>query len=273
MKVTTWLRTAVKYLLPVLMLCMFAATFSGCGVFKKKPAGGSAAPSVADTTLHKLSVSAYEIANALDSGEKEFEALYTSGLPGVSDDDYAKTVAGIFLKAQQANREYIGRLQTLSAIDTSNKAQVIAWSTEFIGSVQRLTDEGVLGIKNADARSKIQSLLSPIPDAINLIAEVLGIVLEKPTSTGPCTGACAFKFTEVKLGPEDRSRTYRPGDSDSREFARMDRQAQEGGWSYRRGSPCRGSEDQRPGRNPDEGFHRADERRAVRSFRELGFST
>jgi hypothetical protein len=205
----------------MLFICVSVLFCAGCG---KRPVTPRTppAPAAQATTLHTLAESAYQIANALDSGEKEFEALYTSGLPGVSDDDYAKTVGGIFLKAQQANQEYTARLKSLSQIDPSNKQQVIAWTTEWFGSINRLTGEGVLGIKNADARAKLQALLAPIPGAIKTIAGVLGIVLDLTNSVQSGPAMCPAQiFTEVNFGPRDSTKTNRSWNRDGGEHSRI----------------------------------------------------
>lgn len=237
--------------IPILLFCLVMLVLAGC---VKKPAAPDIPPAPA-TTLHVLSESAYQIANATDSGEKEFEALYSSGLPGVSDDDYAKTVGGIFLKAQQANREYIGRLKTLSVVDLSNKAQVVAWTTELFGSVNKLVDEGVAGIKNPDAKAKLQAILAPIPIAIRTIAGALGIALT--SSAGPCPGACAAgNFTEVNLGPKESSRPDRFWTRNDGEHYRVPAAIKRSTWPYRSAITRFGHRDQRAGNHADAGFPR-----------------
>src|SRR6476659_1720788 len=77
------------------LCCALMLGIAGCGAKKPVTPGAPAA-----TTLDKLSASAFEIANALDAGEKEYEALYTANIPGVSDDGYARTVTQMFLSAQ-----------------------------------------------------------------------------------------------------------------------------------------------------------------------------
>jgi hypothetical protein len=152
------------------LCCALIVGIAGCGAKKAVTPGAPAA-----TTLDKLSSSAYEIANALDSGEKEFEALYTSNIPGVSDDGYAKIVAQTFLSAQSCAGSYIAELKSLVAVDDSNKAQVVGWSSALVACVNNLVGSGVAGIKNPDARQKIQALLAPIPAAIKLIVDTMGI--------------------------------------------------------------------------------------------------
>jgi hypothetical protein len=252
-------------ILRVMMLftCVSVLFCAGCG---KKPVTQSTppAPSAQTTTLHMLAESAYQIANVLDSGEKELEALYASGLPDVSDDDYAKVAVGIFLKAQQANQEYTARLKSLSQIDPSNKQQVIAWTTEWFGSINRLTGEGVLGIKNADARAKLQTILAPIPGAIKTIAGVLGIVLDLTSSVQPCAMSCPAQiFTEVNFGPRESGRTTRFWNRDSGEHGRVS-EAVEGSKQPFRSTAARFSgSDQRPGRRQDAKLPRASQRRRV----------
>jgi hypothetical protein len=140
------------------LCCALMLAFAGCA---KKPVTPGA-PAAPQSPLHQVIAASYQISNALDSGEKEFEALYSSGLPGVSDDDYAKSVTAIFLKAIQANKEYTGRLKTLREIDPV--------------SVTTLLNEGVLGIKNPDARAKLQSVLADVPQALVAISQVLNLI-------------------------------------------------------------------------------------------------
>lgn len=232
-------------LLAICLMCLLLVAPVGCR--KNTAANVPAAPV---TTLDKLSAAAYQIANALDSGEKEFEALYGSNIPGVSDDGYAKTVAGIFLKAIEINQEYTARLRSLTTIDASNRGQVIAWSTELIGSLDRLMNEGVLGIKNPDARARISQILDPIPGAVNTIAAALGMDTSQPRAA---VRATQF-FTEVNFD----TGTNRPDGSarhtDRRATDRILVAHESGAWPYRSTIARRGRPDQRPGQGPDGNF-------------------
>jgi hypothetical protein len=251
------MQRVTKALGVLILCCVVMLAFAGCGAKKPVTPGAPAA-----TTLDKLSSSAYEIANALDSGEKEFEALYTSNIPGVSDDGYAKTVAQTFLSAQSCAGSYIAELKSLVAVDDSNKAQVIGWSSALVACVNNLVGSGVAGIKNPAARQKIQALLAPIPAAIKLIVDTMGL----PVSTlrRPCDGACAaFYFTEVKDGPANRSRTYSPGNSVGGEPARISHTPQASKRSYRSAAPGRCRQDQRHGCDQDSGVPFASQRRGI----------
>lgn len=153
----------------------FALAFFFCLFLASCHRSPAAPPGAPVTQVHALSQSAYDIANALNAGEREFESLYSAGIPGVSDDDYAKTVITIFEKCALANKEYIANLATLQAVDATNKAQVIAWTASLFSSVNTLMSEGVLGIKSPDARAKVSAALAAIPAAEQTIAAILGI--------------------------------------------------------------------------------------------------
>ncbi|HEV7521301.1 MAG TPA: hypothetical protein VGP89_09395 [Candidatus Angelobacter sp.] len=239
----------------VAMLAMLA--ISGCGIKKPVAPGAPAA-----TTLDKLSASAFEIANALDSGEKEYEALYLSNLPGVSDDGYAKTITQMFLGAQNCTSSYIGQLKSLVTVDDSNRAQVVGWSKAVISCVDELINSGVVGIKNPAARQKIQALLAPIPAAIKLIADAMGVPVA--TSIRPCDGACAaLNFTEVNFDTRTRSRTHSPGNSVGGEPARISFTPQASKRSYRSAAPGRCRQAQRRCRDQDTGIPFASQRRLI----------
>ncbi|HKV94900.1 MAG TPA: hypothetical protein VJW20_20310 [Candidatus Angelobacter sp.] len=232
------------------LICCFLFVFL-CGCAAKKTATSSPGqPAPPTTTLHKLSVSAFEIANAVDSGEKEFEALYSSNLPGVSDDDYAKTVATIFLTTETCTKGYITQLQSLTTVDDSNKAQVVGWTNTLVACVNALINNGVAGIKNPDAKAKIQSLLQPIPAAVSVITNLLGMATQT-TSTGQCLTCAPLIFTEVNFGPTSRSKPDRAWNSIGREPDRVLRAAQKSLWSFRPGSADSGRPDQRCGSCPD----------------------
>lgn len=251
------MQLVARMFLCIALACALMIGIAGCGAKKPVTPGAPAA-----TTLDKLSSSAYEISNALDSGEKEFEALYTSNLPGVSDDGYAKTVAQMFLGAQICNKSYIAELKSLVAVDDSNRAQVAGWSSTVVACVNNLINNGVVGIKNADARQKIQALLAPIPAAIKLIVDTMA--LSSATVLRPCEGACAaFLFTEVKDGPANRSRTSRAGDRFSRERARISDAPQASKRSYRSTAPGRSWQDQRRGCDQDSDVPFASQRRGI----------
>jgi hypothetical protein len=245
---------ALDYVIPC---CIVMLAFAGCGAKNPVAPGAPAA-----TTLDKLSSSAYEISNALDGGETEFEALYTSNLPGVSDDGYAKTVAQMFLSAQSCAGSYISELKSLVAVDDSNKAQVTGWSSALVSCVNNLVGSGVAGIKNPDARKKIQDLLAPIPAAIKLIVDAMGLSVS--TFMRPCEGACAaFIFTEVNDGHGNRSRTYRAGNSVGGEPARIFYAPQASKRSYRSATLGRCRQDQRRGCDQDSGVPFAAQRRGI----------
>jgi hypothetical protein len=222
----------------MLCICAIAFTFAGCA---KKPVTPGAP---AATALDKLSSSAFTVANTLDASEKEYEALYASNLPGVSDDGYARTVTQMFLSAQSCTGSYIGQLKSLATVDDSNRAQVAGWSTAVIACVNNLLNNGVTGIKNADARQKIQNMLAPIPAAIKLIADLTGVPIASATRPD-------FYFTEVKLGPKNRSGTYRTGYPVSRERCGIFAGPQTSCRSYRSTAPGRCSQAQRRGCGPD----------------------
>jgi hypothetical protein len=253
------MQRVMKALSFLILCCVVVLAMAGCGAKKPVTPGAPAAP---QTTLDKLSVSAYEIANALDTSEKEFEALYSSNLPGVSDDGYAVTVTKIFLSSQTCATSYIGELKSLVTVDASNQAQVVGWSNALIGCVNTLIDNGVAGIKNPAARQKIQTLLAPVPAAIKIICDALGIPVA--TAIRPCGSACAaLFFTEVKLGPTNRSRTYRAGNSVGGEPARIFHATQTAKRSYRPAAPGRCRQDQRRGRDQDSGVPYASQRRII----------
>jgi hypothetical protein len=244
--------------LSFLIICFVVVlAMVGCGAKKPVTPGAPAA-----TTLDKLSASAFEIANALDTGEKEYEALYASNLPGVSDDGYAKTVTQMFLGGQSCAKSYITQLKSLITVDDSNRSQVVGWSGALISCVNDLINNGVGGIKNLEARQKIQTLLAPIPGAIKIIADAMGIPVA--TSTRPCIGACAaFYFTEVNLDTRTRSRTYSPGNSVGGEPARISHAPQAIKRSYRSTAPGRCRQDQRRGCDQDSGVPFASQRRGI----------
>jgi hypothetical protein len=251
------MQLATRMFLCIALCFALMIGIAGCGAKKPITPGAPTA-----TTLDKLSSSAYEISNALDSGEKEFEALYTSNIPGVSDDGYAKTVAQMFLSAQSCAGSYIAELKTLVAVDDSTRAQVTGWSSAFVACVNNLINGGVVGIKNPDARQKIQALLAPIPAAIKLIVDTMGVPVS--TLTRPCDGACAtFYLTEVKDGPANRSRTHRAGNPVGGEPARIFYAPQAAKRSYRSTAPGRCSQDQRRGCDQDAGVPFAAQRRGI----------
>jgi hypothetical protein len=237
----------------MLCICAIAFIFVGCGAKKPVTPGAPAA-----TTLDKLSASAYEIANTLDSAEKEYEALYASNLAGVSDDGYAKTVAQMFLSAQSCTGSYIGQLKTLAAVDSSNRAQVVGWSSTVIDCVNNLLNNGVVGIKNADARKKIQDLLAPVPTAIKLIVDI--------TSGVPAAALRVerLNFTEVNYGPANRSGTYRAGNPVGGESARIFHAPQASQRPYRSTAPGRCRQAERRGTHQDANLPLASERRRIK---------
>jgi len=257
----------MKSIASLFLCCALMLAFAGCA---KKPATPGA-PAAPQSPLHQVIAASYQISNALDSGEKEFEALYSSGLPGVSDDDYAKSVTAIFLKTIQVNHEYNARLKTLREIDPVNKAQVVAWTNELVGSVTTLLNEGVLGIKNPDARAKMQAALADIPQALVVISNVLKLV--------PDLGALKeipqlrTDFTEVNGGAEDNYRTHQPWAADGGERCRIRATAQSGKRHDRRATARSGRPDQRRGADQDASVPRQAERGVIRSIRELGVST
>jgi hypothetical protein len=251
------MQRVINALCCLILCCVVMLAIVGCGAKKPVTPGAPAA-----TTLDKLSASAYEIANTLDSSEKEYEALYASNLPGVSDDGYAVTVTKMFLSAQACTKEYIGELKSLVTVDDSNRAQVVGWSNAAVACVNNLINNGVVGIKNPDARQRIQTLLAPVPAAIKIICDALGIPVA--TAIRPCERACAaINFTEVNLDTRTRSRTYSPGNSVGGEPARISHTPQASKRSYRSAALGRCRQAQRRGRDQDSGVPFASQRRGI----------
>jgi hypothetical protein len=258
-------RVKEKKMKIALYLTLCAAMMFGVGCGKKTVTAG--APAAPDTPLHKMTVSAYAIANALDSGEKEFEALYASGLPGLSDDGYAKTVAQVFLSSQACAGSYIGQLKTLTTVDDSNKAQVVGWTQTLVSCANNLISNGVAGIKNADAKQKILTLLAPIPAAISIITDLLGMTAQT-ISAAACTECAPSILTEVKLGSRVRSIAHRAWYSVNREPFRVSGETQTGRWAVRSGFAQRSSPNQRHGSGQDAGFYHEAKRTCVNPLRE-----
>lgn len=259
----------MRLLTKIFLCCALMLAFSGCA---KKPAPPGA-PATPQSPLHQVIAASYQISNALDAGEKEFEALYSSGLPGVSDDDYAKTVTGIFLKTIQVNKEYTARLKTLREIDPVNKAQVVAWTNELVGSVTTLLNEGVLGIKNADARAKMQGVLAEVPQALLAISRVLKLVPDLGAQDAVPQLRAAENFMEVTIERKDNSGTHQPWAADGRERHRV-RAPAESCVRHERRAIAHGSQpDQRRGCGQNNGFSRQAQRGVINPLRHAWLCT
>jgi hypothetical protein len=157
---------------------------------------------------HKAADAAAKIATGLGVIEQLNESLYKSQL---LDQDEAIAVATATIEATRANDMFVGRMQGLKQIDASNKILIAGWFGDVAKAVGALNDEGVLHVKNKDARAKLSIALSTVQASVQIIQAVLAVTpAEKhsASSAGTLTSA--------------RERNHERGTDRSRVAARAD---------------------------------------------------
>jgi hypothetical protein len=133
-----------------------------------------------DSDYRKATRAAAGIATGLGALEDTNESLFKAQL---LDKEEARTIAQGVIDATRVNDQLVGKLRTIKSIDAGNKQLVGLWVGEVITSIEALNQQGVLRVKNPDAKSKLSIIFAGIQSSVAIITQLMtenGIALPAP---------------------------------------------------------------------------------------------
>ena len=140
-----------------------------------------------DGDVRKAARAADSIASGLAAVQKANEAVFDAGL---IDKEDAKAVSLLVKDATLANDVFVAKVRTLKEIDPSSKVALVRWFGELSASIEKLNQEGVLRVKNPEAKAKLSVAFAAVQAGLDII----GGLLQSSSSNGQTP----FPDTEVK---------------------------------------------------------------------------
>jgi hypothetical protein len=123
-----------------------------------------------DTDYRKATRAAAGIATGLGAIQDANESLYKAHL---LDKDEARAIAQGVADAVRVNDQFVGRLRTLKTIDASNKQLVGLWFSEVLTSLEALNQQGVLRVKNAEAKAKLSVIFAGVQSSAAILTQLM----------------------------------------------------------------------------------------------------
>jgi hypothetical protein len=123
-----------------------------------------------DTDYRKATRAAAGIATGLGAVQDANESLYKAQL---LDKDEARAIAQGVADAVRVNDQFVGRLRTLKTVDASNKQLVGLWFSEVLTSLEALNQQGVLRVKNADAKAKLSVIFAGVQSSAAILTQLM----------------------------------------------------------------------------------------------------
>lgn len=94
---------------------------------------------------------------------------------GLLTSEEALGVARLLQEANLANEQFQAKARTLEQVDPKNKKMLTLWFGEVSAALAKLNQEGVLHVKNEDARARLAVAFA----SIQASAEILAAVFEE----------------------------------------------------------------------------------------------
>lgn len=154
-------RSAIRGAAAILLLISFSLVQLGC----------------TDSDYRKATRAAAGIATGLGALQDANESLFTAQLLQKGE---ARAIAQGVQDAARVNGEFIKKLRTLKTIDASNKQLIGVWFSEVLTSIETLNDQGVLRVKNADAKAELAVIFAGVQSSVAILTQLMaanGIVL------------------------------------------------------------------------------------------------
>lgn len=123
-----------------------------------------------DTDYRKATRAAAGIATGLGAIQDANESLFKAQL---LDKDEARAIAQGVADAVRVNDQFVGRLRTLKTIDASNKQLVGLWFSEVLTSLEALNQQGVLRVKNAEAKAKFAVIFAGVQSSAAILTQLM----------------------------------------------------------------------------------------------------
>jgi hypothetical protein len=138
-----------------------------------------------DSDIKKAAKAANDIAAALGGLETVSEQLYASKL--ISGDETI-AVSNYIKSATLADDQFVAQVRALKKIDPNSKAQIVTLFASLAQSLDVLNQQGVLGVKNPDAKARLQVAFQTAQAAVDVISQMLQYTPSKFSSLNQYRG-------------------------------------------------------------------------------------
>jgi hypothetical protein len=123
-----------------------------------------------ESSLHKASRAAKQVADDLHAFEAQIEQQYAAGN---LDKAEAVNLAQLCSQATLADDVFVQKVQSLPKLDSSSAPQVAAWFAELTTSIGTLEQQGVLHIKNPTAQQNFSLIVTSINTGLTILEGLL----------------------------------------------------------------------------------------------------
>jgi hypothetical protein len=103
--------------------------------------------------------------------------------------------------ATQVQDQYCTQLKALKKIDPSNRQMLIEWSGGLANSLDQLNDQGVLRIKNPQAKAKVSAALNVVRASAAALNAVIGLIGSNSQGTPTTLQARSAREVEAAVVP------------------------------------------------------------------------
>jgi len=132
-----------------------------------------------DDDYRKAVRAAAGIATSLAETQAVNERLYAAAL---IDREEAIAIARMVKEATLANDHFVASLRRYDRLNKNSRADLVRLVADVARSVRQLNEQGVLRIKNADARLRFRAAVDGAVTALDILAAVIG-AHEAPRAT------------------------------------------------------------------------------------------
>lgn len=123
-----------------------------------------------DSQYRKAARAVAGISSGLKSIQDANEVAFHAG---EIDQDSARAISLAVADASFANDKIVQELKAIKKLDPQSKAQIIAHVTAIGESLKQLNDQGVLHIKNPDAKAKFNAAVGGVEAALGILKQLL----------------------------------------------------------------------------------------------------
>ena len=148
-----------------LVLALFSLSFKDC---KNKNTNGGQQQTNA---VREAAIAADDIAAAVKAMTDAKEDLLKNGKITKAE---SHTLTQLLLKVEEADRAFISSIRQVQQFNASNKPNFLNLFTTISSAVDQLNTSGVLGIQNADAKSRLSTIITTFNAAVAIIRARLG---------------------------------------------------------------------------------------------------
>ena len=120
-----------------------------------------------DSDHKKVAKATDTIASSLGTAQSVNKILYEEGKITASE---ARGIANLLLDSNTAVESFIAKAKSLKELDKDNKALMAQWVAELAAELRRLNEEGILHIKNPEARSRLSVIFASIEGVIQVMS-------------------------------------------------------------------------------------------------------